>query len=196
MERCYFINTVRRIRATCRWSHIGSLWCSTNETNNQMCCYDWLMKKYDVKRKVIALINNSWRWGRGTPLASFLLWGSHCHVRVMGHLSAVAQQLARRPLSKGTTVCFGLRWLQINKMDDTIWIRTWNTHALISFFPQWFTTALECDPPVDAGDTVFFSRIVIIQYSFTSAWHRAAQYMFPHTCWSDRIQAIATLLQF
>lgn len=50
------------------------------------------------------------------------------------HLSAVAQQLARRPLSKGTMVCFGHRWLQINKMDDTIWIRTWHTPALISFF--------------------------------------------------------------
>lgn len=104
------------------------------------------------------------------PLASFLLWGSHGHVRVMGHLSAVAQQLARRPLSKGTTVCFGHRWLQINKMDDTIWIRTWNTPWYL-FFPQWFTSALECDPPVDDGDTVFFSWIVIIQYFFTLVWH-------------------------
>lgn len=103
--------------------------------------------------KVIALINNSWSWGRGTPLASFLLWGSHCHVRVMGHSSAVAQQLARRPLSKGTTVCFGHRWLQINKMDDTIWIRTWNTPWYL-FSPS--DTVIECDPPVDDGDTVFF----------------------------------------
>lgn len=143
--------------------------------------------------KVIALINNSWSWGRGTPLASFLLWGSHCHVRVMGHSSAVAQQLARRPLSKGTTVCFGHRWLQINKMDDTIWIRTWNTPWYL-FSPS--DTVIECDPPVDDGDAVFFSWIVIIQYFFTSVWHRAARYVFPHTCWSHRIQAVATLLQF
>lgn len=91
--------------------------------------------------KVIVLINNSWSWGRGTPLASFLRWGSRCRVRVMGRLSAVAQQLARRPLSKGTAVCFGHRWLWINKMDDTIWIRTWNTPWYLFFPPVIYNSA-------------------------------------------------------
>lgn len=151
------------VYATSRGSLIGSLSGSPPQQIRCIVVSGWWINA-TWRAKVIFPTNNSWSWGRDTPLALFLPRGSRCRVWVMGRLSAVAQQLAPRPHSKGTAVCIGHRWLQINKMDDTIWISIWNTPPLISFFPQWFMTVLAKDPPDDGRD---INSLLVFFFFFT-----------------------------